>query len=145
MKTLVIACVVFAVAGCATVPRLVLPDGNGASQTDLDALLASAPLAAGENIRAVALGHTETSSYHLVQVRDRERPHVHAVHDLSVTVLRGSGTLFIAGVAHELRPGDVAVVPRGTAHYFVNTASTPSVAFVTFAPPYDGKDQVPVE
>lgn len=145
MKTLIVACLVLTVAGCATVPRLVLPDTNGASQKDLDALLAAAPLAAGENIRAVALGHTETSSYHLVQVRDRERPHVHAVHDFSVTLLRGSGTLFVAGAAHELHPGDVAVVPRGTAHYFVNAAATPSVAFVTFSPAYDGKDQVPVE
>lgn len=141
MKTFVTVCFVWGTMSCAAVPRLVLPDVGRSGQSDLDSLLATAPLSAGENIRAVVVGHTETSSYHLVQVRDRE----HATHDLSVTLLRGKGSLYVAGVAHELRPGDVAVVPRATPHYFVNAASTPSVAFVTFTPPYDGTDQVPVE
>ena len=145
MKTFVTVCVVWGTVSCAPVPRLVLPDVGRCGQTDLDSLLATTPLSIGENIRAVVVGRTETSSYHLVQVRDRERPHVHATHDLSVTLLRGKGSLYVAGVVHELRPGDVAVVPRATPHYFVNAASTPSVAFVTFTPPYDGTDQVPVE
>ena len=107
-------------------------------------LLAASPLPDGQNIRAVALGHTEAMSYHLVQIRDREQPHVHATHDFTVTLLRGSGHLVVNGEAHPMRPGDVAVVPHGTPHYFVNDGSAPAVACISFAPPYDGTDQVPL-
>ena len=71
----------------------------------------------------------------MVQIRDREQPHVHATHDLAVTLLHGAGCLYIRGTPHDMRPGDVALVPHGTPHYFVNAESAPAVAFVTFAPP----------
>ena len=70
---------------------------------------------------------------------------MHATHDLAVTVLQGRGRLYIRGEPHDMGAGDVAVVPHGTPHFFVNVKRTPAAAFVTFAPPYDGKDQVPVE
>lgn len=146
MQRLALLLCVVSVAGCcAAGPSLTLPDAPGARQDALDALLQQHPLAEGQNIRAVPLGQTETLSYHLVQIRNREQPHVHAAHDLTVTLLRGAGTLYIYGVAHAMRAGDVAVVPHGAPHNFVNTGSTPAVAFVTFAPPYDGTDQVPVQ
>jgi len=129
--------------GCAATPSLTLPDAQGARSSALTALLAAHPLPDTQNISVLPLGRTEALSYHLVQIRDREQPHVHATHDLAVTLLRGSGRVYIHGAPHDMRPGDVAVVPRGVAHYFVNSDSTPAAAFVTFAPPYDGKDQVP--
>ena len=46
---------------------------------------------------------------------------------------------------YDMHAGDVAVVPRGTPHYFVNTGSAPAAAFAVFTPPYDGQDQVRVE
>jgi quercetin dioxygenase-like cupin family protein len=140
--TVVVLCVV-ALAGCATTPSLILPAHESAQGSTLTTLLKQYPLGEGQNIRAVALGQTNALSYHMVQIRDREQPHVHATHDLSVTLLRGAGRLYIRGTPHDMRPGDVALVPHGTPHQFVNTESTPAVAFVTFAPPYDGKDQVP--
>ena len=122
-----------------------VPDQYAAGGTGLEAILAAHPLPPGQNISALALGRTESCSYHLVQIRDREQPHVHAVHDLAVTVLRGTGRLYIRGEPRVMRPGDVAVVPHATPHYFVNTGADPAAAFVVFAPPYDGKDQVPSE
>jgi len=103
------------------------------------------PLPTGENIRAVILGQTDALSYHFVQVRDRERPHVHAAHDLVVTLLRGRGTVHSGGGIFPMEVGDVVVIPRGTVHYFVNDGFDPTAALVTFAPPFDGKDQVPAE
>ena len=130
-------------AGCAGAPRLIAPKKDVMRRADFTAIIAAHPLPAGQNISAVVLGRTATLSYHLVQIRDREQPHIHADHDLVVTLLRGTGTLYVLGTPQPMRAGDVAVVPRGTPHYFVNTAFTPSVAFVTFAPPYNGNDQVP--
>ena len=44
-----------------------------------------------------------------------------------------------------MRVGDTAVVPKGVPHYFVNNGDQPAAAFVTFTPPYDGTDNVPVD
>jgi quercetin dioxygenase-like cupin family protein len=144
MRTRGLVVGLFVVVGCGRPPALTLLDAYGAHTAQLDTVLAAQPLAEGQNIAVQVLGRTEAFSSHLVQIRDRERPHIHTSHDLAVTLLRGRGRLFIAGEAHEMRSGDVAVVPHGTPHYFVNLDSHPAAAFVTFAPPYDGKDQVPV-
>ena len=142
-RRFLIAASLCSLAGCAATPQVILPDPPDVRRTSLTTLLAANPLAEGENIRAVVLSRTDALSYHLVQIRDREQPHIHATHDLAVTLVRGTGTLYIRGVGYAMRVGDVAVVPRGTVHYFVNDASGAAVALVTFAPPYDGKDQVP--
>lgn len=145
IRRVVALCGLCGLIGCVGTPRLIVPDAAGAEFTGLETLVAAHPLPAGENILAAPIGRTDALSYHLVQIRDRERPHVHTAHDLVVTLLRGTGTLYVRGIAHKMRPGATAVVPRGTPHYFVNSGCKPVAAFVTFAPPYDGKDQVPVE
>jgi quercetin dioxygenase-like cupin family protein len=40
-----------------------------------------------------------------------------------------------------MRAGDVAFVPRGTPHHFVNQGRKPAAALVSFSPPFDGPDQ----
>jgi quercetin dioxygenase-like cupin family protein len=145
MRRVLIASCLLGLLGCSrtTPPHVFVPDQYAAGGTGLEAILAAHPLPPGQNISALALGQTESCSYHLIQIRDREQPHVHAVHDLAVTVLQGTGRLYIRGEPRVMGAGDVAVVPRATPHYFVNTGADPAVAFVIFAPPYDGKDQVP--
>ncbi len=142
-RLLILACATWGLMGCtSTTAHLLIPEDGWVQGADLSALLAVHPLASGENISATLLGRSAALSYHLIQIRDRERSHLHASHDLSVALLRGRGQLFIKGRPHDMHAGDVAVVPRGTRHYFVNTDSAPAVAFATFAPPYDGTDQV---
>ena len=128
---------------CTRVPHVITPATRGVDAVRLTALLAAHALPPGQNISALLIGRTDALSYYLVQIRDREQPHVHATHDLAVTLLKGKGQLYVDGESHEMRCGDVAVVPHGTPHYFVNADSAPAAAFVTFAPPYDGTDQVP--
>jgi quercetin dioxygenase-like cupin family protein len=134
----------WAAAACTRVPHIITPETRGVDDGRLTALLAAHPLPAGQNISALLVGHTEALSYYLVQIRDREQPHTHATHDLAVTLLKGKGQLYVDGAPQEMRCGDVAVVPHGTPHYFVNADSAPAVAFVTFAPAYDGSDQIPI-
>lgn len=131
------------VYACTPAPHVLLANGQAARQTSLSSMLEAHPLPVGQNIAASLLHRTDALSIHLIQIRDREAPHLHATHDLSVTVLRGSGFLYVAGEAYAMRPGDVALVPRGTPHYFVNAGSEPAVALATFAPPYEGTDQLP--
>lgn len=124
-------------------PSLLLPEGDGLRAVAAGDLILSHPLPEGRNIHPVSLGHTEALSYHLVQIEDREAPHLHARHDLTVTLLRGHGELHAGGAIVPMRAGDTAVVPRGLPHHFVNLGSEPAAAFVTFAPPFDGSDNVP--
>ena len=130
-------------AACAGAPRLTVGSAVPPVAEDPAALADRFPLAPGDNIRVQPLGRTDACSYSFIQIRDRERPHLHASHDLTVTLLRGTGRLHVADRTVDMRPGDVAFVERGTRHYFVNTGAGPAAAFAMFAPPYDGTDQVP--
>jgi quercetin dioxygenase-like cupin family protein len=125
-------------ASCARAPRV--PYAG-----DLDAFLAAHRLAGGQDIRADELGRTATASYHLVQVRDGEKPHRHVAHDLTILVLRGRGTLTRGEERVALVAGDAAVVPRGEVHWFTRGGHATSVALVVFAPPLDAPDTVPAE
>ena len=104
----------------------------------------AAPLAPSDNIRPTEVRRGEHSSISLVQVRDREQPHVHTRYDLTVVIAKGSGTLWLNGAPLPMGEGDVAFIPRGTPHYFVNGGAEPAAALVVFAPAFTGPDQQPV-
>jgi quercetin dioxygenase-like cupin family protein len=116
----------------------------GALRHGVDAFLTGHPLAPGAEIRADEVGRSEAASLHLVQVRGRETPHRHERHDLVVHVLRGAGVLHLAGERLPMRAGDVVLVRRGVAHWFAADAGAMAIALVTFAPPLDAPDSVPV-
>ena len=130
---------------CAPAPRVFLPYGTEFKQAEIAQVLAENPLGASENIKMTTLGQGQGASHHLVQVRDREKPHVHKLHDGTVVVVKGQGYLMMENRRIDLSASDIVYIPRGAIHYFVNTASEPTVAFVVFSPPFDGKDTVPVE
>jgi len=107
-------------------------------------VLAENPLGASENIKMTTLGYGQAVSHNIVQVRDREVPHIHKTHDGTVMMMKGRGYLMMESRRIDLSVGDVVYIPRGIVHYYVNSASEPTVAFVTFSPPFDGKDYIPV-
>ena len=129
---------------CAPVPRFYLQYGNDFKQSDLEKMLAENPLPTGENIKIITFGQGPAASHHVVQIRDRETPHVHKTHDATVVMLKGQGYLMIEQLRIDLMAGDVVYIPRGAAHYFTNTAREPTVAFAIYTPAFDGKDIVPV-
>jgi len=130
---------------CAPAPRISLQYGTEFKQGEIEKVLAENPLGASENIKITTLGQGQGVSHHLVQVRDREKLHVHKIHDGTVVMVKGGGYLLMENRRIDLSAGDIVYIPRGAVHYFVNTASEPTVAFVVFSPPFDGKDTVPVE
>lgn len=131
--------------GCAPTPRFYLRYGTLLTQTDLERILAENPLPPAENYKVVTLGKAQEISHHIVQIRDRELPHIHKEHDLTVVVLRGQGYLMLEQKRIELAVSDMLFVPRGVVHYFVNTSTESSVALAVFSPSFDGKDSIPVE
>lgn len=131
-------------SACVSGPHLYLQYGNEYQEINLDKILADNPLPAGENIKVVNLGRSQSASQHVVQIRDREVPHLHKLHDATVTMLRGQGYLILAKNRINLKAGDVVHFPRGVPHHYVNTARDPTVALAVYAPPFDGKDTNPV-
>jgi quercetin dioxygenase-like cupin family protein len=132
--------VALVLSGCvARPPDVVTPDGAWS----VDDLLRRHPIDAGANIRADMLARTAGASVHLVQVRGGETPHRHMTHDLTVTMLRGEGRATIDGVARTVVAGDVVVIPRGVAHFFVRTGREVSVTLAVYTPPMDAPDTVP--
>jgi quercetin dioxygenase-like cupin family protein len=129
---------------CVSGPNIYLQYGNEYQQLNLDKLLADNPLSAGENIKVANLGRSQSASQHVVQIRDREVPHIHKLHDATVTMLRGQGYLILGKNRINLKAGDIVHIPRGVPHYFVNTASEPTVALAVYSPAFDGKDTHPV-
>ena len=98
------------------------------------------PIGKDENIKVTPLFKNQDSSHFIIQIRDREKPHIHETHDLTVIVKKGSGVLHLGNDEFPMRRDDIAFIPRGVFHYFVNTSSEPSVAYAIFTPFYDGKD-----
>jgi quercetin dioxygenase-like cupin family protein len=134
---------VAALFSCVSGPNIYLQYGNEYQELKLDKILADNPLPPGENIKVANLGRSQSASQHVVQIRDREVPHVHKVHDATVTMLRGEGYLILGKNRINLKAGDVVHIPRGVSQ-FVNTASQPTVALAVYSPAFDGKDTYPV-
>lgn len=140
MLQIAAACLLL-LAGCAGAPPRLL---TGPPPSAAVVAHAAPPLAAGENIKPTELRRGEHASLSLVQVRDREAPHIHTRYDLTITLVRGTGTLWLDGVPLGMRPGDVAFIPRRMPHYFVNDGAAPAMALVSFAPAFSGPDLAPV-
>ncbi len=98
------------------------------------------PIGENENIKVTPLFKNQDSSHFIIQIRDREKPHIHETHDLTVIVKKGKGILHLGKDELPMKRSDIAFIPKGVSHYFVNTDSEPSVAYVIFTPFYDGKD-----
>jgi quercetin dioxygenase-like cupin family protein len=125
---------------CVSGPHLYLQYGDEYQELNLDKILADNPLPAGENIKVVNLGRSQSASQHIVQIRDREVPHMHNVHDATVTMLRGQGYLILGKNRINLKAGDVVHIPRAAPHYYVNTASEATVVLAVYSPAFEGKD-----
>ncbi len=126
-------------------PYVFLQYGKELRPIDLAKVVAENPLGPNENIKLTTFGQSQSASHHVVQIRERESPHMHKVHDVTVMIVRGRGYLIMDTRRINLTAGDITHIPRGVPHYYVNTDLEPSVAFVIYAPPFDGKDNVPVK
>ena len=140
MRAQVLIASLILAAGCTTQPPRAFM-GPKLGRFSYDALLAASPLAAGENVRARELERGANSSISLVQIRDREQPHIHTRYDLSVVLAKGTGTLWLNGSALPMHEGDTAFIPKGTPHYFINEGTEPAAALVVFAPAFTEPDQ----
>ena len=118
---------------------------KGASHKDIQVLIEQNPVGPQENIKSILIHHTDNESMHLVQIRFREKPHIHKTHDLIITLKRGMGILHIGSQVIPMFEGDTAFIPRNTVHYFENSGEGVAAGIGIFVPAYDGTDMVAAE
>ena len=97
-----------------------------------------------KEIKVIPLGGTDLSSHFLVLIRTQEPPHYHDHHDLTITLIKGKGELYLDGKRYSLMPGDSVLIPAKKVHFFTNI-SVVSALLATFSPSYDGKDSIKVK
>jgi len=133
-----------ALAGCAGMAPPPPSAGKvlyiGPQPQSWEAVVRANPLGPDDNIKGVLLLQQPAVSHFLVQIRNREQPHIHQSHDATIVMLRGRGRLVVKDRILLAREGDVLFVPRGTPHYYVNDGPGPTVVLAIFTPAYDGKD-----
>lgn len=139
-----------ALTGCATTAHEPLTRPSpailyiGPQPQSWEAIVRANPLGPDDNINGVLLSQQPDVSHFLVQIRDREQPHIHQTHDATIVMLRGRGRLVLKDRILIAQEGDVLFIPRGTPHYYVNDGPQPTVVLAIFTPAYDGKDAVVV-
>lgn len=122
-------------------PRIDVVLGGTRVTHAVEQLVASAQLRPEEDVRVRELGRDQDTSHHLVILRNREPLHRHDRHALTVLVLRGDGAMSIDGEERLVGAGSLIHVPRGSVHAFINQSPEPAVAYVIYAPPFDGTDR----
>jgi mannose-6-phosphate isomerase-like protein (cupin superfamily) len=94
-----------------------------------------------KNIALKHLARNEYSSSHLIRIKDREVPHYHDTHNLTVVMISGKSIIHFKEHEVVLEKGDVVTVPKGTYHWAENIDGEASVVFATFSPAFKGKDK----
>ncbi len=129
-------------------PALGLSHRLAIAPSALDVLIAERPCPPDRDVLLIPLGDTEHQSIFLVQLRTREPRHVHALHDLTISIYRGQGAVMMRDGDEDrhfpAKTGDVFHIPRGTVHYAVANPGTPLIGVAIFSPRYKGQDNVPM-
>jgi len=130
-------------AGCSFHNRHIYSiDDNGLYSKEWTQIVKEYPIGKKDNVRITPLFKNDDSSHYIIQINDRERPHIHETHDLTVIVKKGKGTLNLGKEKIAMKAGDIAFIPRGKVHYFVNESKhCTAVSYVVFSPAYHGKDK----
>lgn len=107
-------------------------------------LAARVPLAPDQDFRVEEIGRSDFTSHHVGAIRKGEVFHRHDRHDQLVVLVRGHGTMRVGEEVQPVEQGSVLFLPRGVPHAFTNGGLEPAIAYLVYAPPYDGKDRVEV-
>jgi mannose-6-phosphate isomerase-like protein (cupin superfamily) len=73
----------------------------------------------------------------LAVVQDRIKPHYQKVSDEVYYIVRGQGRLTVGEATRELREGDVAAIPKGQVHSFINTGTEPCLVLFSSGPKFE--------
>ena len=141
---LLLAVVAGTLAGCrpASTPTLVW-EGSGVPHAQSAVTAVAALPTVDPGVRRGPWGDSPDASIHLIAADRPEEPHVHRIHDLTVVLVRGRGTLVVEGRSYVMRAGDVMHVMRGRNHHFHPGGGESAVALAIFTPRLTSPDYEP--
>jgi mannose-6-phosphate isomerase-like protein (cupin superfamily) len=134
--------------GCLSVSKRMFyqVDENGKIvHKSLDRMVWEKTLGADDERRSTGIVSGDFSSSHLVQVRGAESPRIHKFHDVVIFLESGSGIMHLGKESVRAGEGAVFFIEHGTLYRYESTSQTPSVLLFLYSPPYDEKDNMPVE
>jgi mannose-6-phosphate isomerase-like protein (cupin superfamily) len=94
------------------------------------------------NIKTIPLHTDENTSVFMIFVKQAVRKHLHQYHTEVITVLDGTGRMYLGGDYFDVKKGDHIVVPPNTAHAVVATSSKPLKVLSVQSPQFLGQDRV---
>ena len=131
---------VFFMTGCATVKQdrsaaLMHHLEPGKIQSiEVDAVFSMDKFEEDKNLTAHPVHSNSDREILAAQIRDREPPHLHKRHDLTVFLHEGTGVLKIEGDTLPMKEGDWVTIQRGLPHQFINLGNSPARAVVIRTP-----------
>ncbi len=91
-------------------------------------------LGESEKTKLFPLFENADHTVNVIQTRGAVPAHYHADHDELVLILEGAGKFTIEGQTHDVKAGEVQVIPRGAVHSFMNDGQNVTVVVSVFSP-----------
>ncbi len=97
----------------------------------------------GESFGTELVVETPSHSVFVSTLQGSLQPHYHEDHEETIYVTQGRARMRLGTTWHELHPGMLVHVPRGTVHAVETYETTTVLSY--FSPAFDGKDRVYVD
>ncbi|BDS15346.1 cupin domain-containing protein [Aureispira anguillae] len=98
-----------------------------------------------KNVKVIPIHSDDNTSVFMIFVKQAVRKHVHQYHTEVVTVLEGSGKMYLGGDYFEVKKGDHIVIPPNTAHAVITTSAKPLKVLSVQSPQFVGQDRIFIE
>jgi mannose-6-phosphate isomerase-like protein (cupin superfamily) len=97
------------------------------------------------NVKTIPLHSDENTSVFMIFVKQAVRKHVHQYHTEVITILDGTGRMYLGGDYFDVKKGDHIVIPPNTAHAVITTSSKPLKVISVQSPQFLGQDLIVIE
>lgn len=97
------------------------------------------------NVKVIPLHSDENTSVFMIFVKQAVRKHVHQYHTEVITILDGTGRMYLGGDYFDVKKGDHIVVPPNTAHAVITTSSKPLKVISVQSPQFLGRDRIMIQ
>jgi quercetin dioxygenase-like cupin family protein len=100
---------------------------------NLDDILKSHPLAAGQTAKATPVTRVPGAELQVIEM-NKIKLHSHAQEDHIIYVVRGKGTVHLNQETRDVKPGDIFMLPKDVPHGFAKSGNENLVLLVIATP-----------
>jgi len=102
----------------------------------IDEILKSNPLPAGEKIQRIKVAEDNTITVLVLRVVEgaEVKAHLHKTHDETVYIIKGTERMLVNDKWIDIKPGTLHFNPMGKVHHTKNTGNEPLVVIAIYTP-----------